>query len=152
MMSRIYTHAFFICAVLVAGFIIGMTNMPGEWYESLAKPSFNPPNWLFAPAWSLLYVLIGWVGARLFLRRQDRAVLFWLWIVLLVMNFSWSPVFFGLHFTFAAFLIILFMFIGIIAFIALAWHRERFSAILFMPYVLWVGFAMVLNGAIVYLN
>lgn len=151
-MSKIYIHAVTICFVLVVGFLIGMTFLPGAWYDGLVKPGFTPPSWLFAPVWTIIYVLIGWAGARLVCRRDEMPVLLVLWAILLLMNFSWSPVFFGLHFIFLGFLIILFMFIGILAFIALAWQRERFVALLFVPYAVWICYAMVLNGTIVYLN
>lgn len=151
-MSRIVIHAIFICGVLVVGFISGMSNMPGEWYHALSKPPFNPPDWVFAPAWSLLYVLIGWAGARTFLVRAEHPNPFSLWVVLLILNFIWMPVFFGMHLTVLAFAIILLLLLGILAFIAICRKREPVSALFFVPYAAWVAFAMLLNGAIVYLN
>lgn len=61
-MNKTIVYAVFIVAVLGLGLLIGYNNMPGEWYQSLAKPAFNPPNWIFAPVWSILYVMIGIAG------------------------------------------------------------------------------------------
>ncbi|TPW27818.1 tryptophan-rich sensory protein [Martelella alba] len=151
-MARIYIYTVFIAGVVVAGFVIGMLNLPGEWYGELAKPVFNPPDWLFAPVWSLLYVLIGWVGARVFLARRIRPRLMLDWAVLLVLNFLWPPAFFGIQLPMLGLAIIILLFLGLLCFVAYAWRHDRVSAVLFLPYLVWVGFAMALNGAIVYLN
>src|SRR4051794_28977474 len=79
---------------------------PGEWYAALAKPSFNPPNWLFAPVWTVLYVLIAVAGWRTF-ERDQRGGPMKLWWAQLALNFLWSPVFFGAHRIGLALLIIL---------------------------------------------
>ena len=136
-MTRIYIYAFFICGVLIAGFVSGFFNMPGAWFDTLAKPPFNPPAWVFAPDWSGLYVMHGWAGSRLFFVRADRPNLFNLWVALFILNLAWSPSFFGLHLPVLAFAVILLMFLGILTFIALSWQRERFSALLFMPIAPW---------------
>ena len=84
----------FLVLVVGGGLLIGFLTLPGAWYEALQKPSFNPPNWLFGPAWTTLYVLIAIAGWRVWLR--DRAgSLMKLWWLLLALNFLWSPVFFG---------------------------------------------------------
>ena len=86
----------FLALVVGGGLLIGLCTLPGPWYEALQKPSFNPPNWLFGPAWTVLYVLIAIAGWRVWLR--DRAgSLMKLWWLQLVLNFLWSPVFFGME-------------------------------------------------------
>ncbi|PRX06546.1 UNVERIFIED_ORG: TspO/MBR related protein [Martelella mediterranea] len=151
-MKNILIHAAFIVGVVVAGFIVGIVNIPGEWYQSLAKPPFNPPNWVFAPAWSLLYVLIGWAGARLFIARRETSGALTLWTALLVLNLAWSPLFFGMEMPAAAFVVVVALLAGILLFVARTWNKDRLSAALFLPYAAWVAFATLLNGAIVYLN
>lgn len=145
-------HLIFILGVLAAGLLSGFLNMPGEWYSALAKPPFNPPNWLFAPAWTVLYVLIGWAGARSYLRRGENPHAFGLWIVQLVLNLAWMPVFFGLHMMVPAMVVILALLLVILAFIGRTRYQDSLSAALFAPYALWVAFAALLNAALIYLN
>jgi benzodiazapine receptor len=143
--------AAFIALVAGGGLLIGFLTAPGEWYAQLAKPSFNPPNWLFAPVWIVLYILIaitGWVTWR----RDPNGLPMRIWWGQLVANFLWSPVFFWAHLTGTAFLIILGLLVLILAFIAVVWSHDRLAAMLFLPYAAWVGFASILNGAIFFLN
>ena len=137
--------------VLGGGLLIGANNVPGDWYQSLAKPAFNPPNWIFAPVWSLLYVLIAVVGARTWLSRR-RSMAMRLWYAQMVLNFAWSPIFFGLQDPAAALIVILGLLVAVVGFIAAAWREDRTAALLFLPYLAWVAFATALNGAIVALN
>ena len=125
--------------------------MPGEWYAGLRKPSFNPPDWIFAPVWSFLFVLIGLVGWRTWERTSHGAAMK-LWIAQMVLNFSWSPVFFSLHWIGAALAIIVGLLAAILAFIVRQWSVDRLSAGLFLPYALWVSFATMLNTALFLLN
>lgn len=141
----------FVVGVLVAGLAIGSLTVPDGWYAALAKPWFNPPNWVFPPAWTILYVLIGVAGWRVW-RLPERGGTLNAWIAQTVLNFSWTPVFFRLHQTGAAFAVILTLLAVILAFIALAWRRDRTAALLFLPYAAWVAFASTLNGAIWQLN
>ncbi len=151
-MKNIFIHAVFIAGVVVVGFIVGILNVPGEWYQSLAKPPFNPPNWVFAPAWSLLYVLIGWAGARLFIGRPLTSGALTLWTALLVLNLAWSPLFFGMEMPAAALVVVAALLAGILLFIARTWGKDRVAALFFVPYAAWVAFATLLNLSIVYLN
>lgn len=141
-------YAAFIIGVVVIGGGIGFLNVPGEWYAGLAKPWFTPPNWVFGPMWTTLYVLIGWVGARKWL--HGGAVR--LWWAQMGLNFIWSPVFFGLQLPLAGLLVIVAMWALIVAFILREWRSDRLSALLFLPYVAWVSLATALNAAIVVLN
>jgi benzodiazapine receptor len=150
-MNRTATYLVFVAIVLGVGIAIGLYNLPGVWYQSLAKPPFNPPNWVFGPAWSILYILIGTAGARTWL-QQPRAFGMPLWFGQMILNYLWSPVFFGLQLPKAALAIIVVMLVLILAFIANRGPRDRVTALLFIPYAAWVAFATVLNGSIVYLN
>lgn len=141
----------FVVGVLAAGLVIGGLTAPDGWYAALAKPWFNPPNWIFAPAWTVLYVLIGIAGWRVW-RLPERGGALGVWIVQLALNFSWTPVFFRLHQIGAALAVVLALLVAILAFIALAWRRDRTAALLFVPYAAWVAFASTLNGAIWQLN
>ncbi|MCO6392036.1 tryptophan-rich sensory protein [Aliihoeflea aestuarii] len=150
-MSRFLTLALFVLLVVVGGSLIGVNNVPGEWYQSLAKPPFNPPNWIFAPVWTILYVLIAVAGWRIWRERSTRGAMT-AWWVQLGLNFLWSPVFFTLNSIGLALLVILALLVTIIVFIRIAWDRDRISAVLFIPYLAWVAFATLLNASIWFLN
>ena len=150
-MNRYLSLVLFLTLVLGGGLVIGLFNVPGKWYAGLAKPEFNPPNWLFGPAWTLLYILIAVAGWRVWLRNH----LGWpmrLWWVQLSLNFLWTPVFFGAHRIDAAFIAICIMLATIVAFIATSWRSDRMASWLFIPYAAWVAFATLLNGSIWGLN
>lgn len=141
----------FLVLVLGGGLVLGFLTAPGEWYAQLAKPSFNPPGWVFGPAWTALYILIAIAGWRTWLR--DRAG--WpmkLWWAQLVLNFLWTPVFFAAHQIGLALAIILTLLAAILGFIATSWRLDRAASWLFAPYAAWVAFASTLNGSILVLN
>jgi tryptophan-rich sensory protein len=150
-MSRHVSLILFLVLVLGGGLTIGFLTAPGEWYAGLAKPAFNPPAWLFAPVWTLLYILIAVAGWRVW--QRDR--IGWpmkLWWGQMALNFLWTPVFFAAHQIDLAFIFILMMLAAILAFIATAGRQDRVAAWLFVPYAVWVAFASVLNGSIWALN
>jgi len=143
--------ALFLVLVVGGGLSIGYLTEPGEWYAQLAKPTFNPPGWVFGPVWTALYILIAITGWRLW--RRDRGG--WpmkLWWAQLTLNFSWSPVFFSAHEIGLAFAVILLLLAVLVAFIVATWRRDRLAACLFIPYALWVVFASALNASIFALN
>ncbi|MFZ1952257.1 MAG: TspO/MBR family protein [Pseudolabrys sp.] len=150
-MRPYFTLALFILLVLGGGTLIGLMTLPGEWYAGLAKPPFNPPNWIFAPVWTLLYIMVAVAGWRTW-QQGPRSAAMAVWFIQLALNFIWSPVFFGAHRISAALAVIVALLATIIAFIVMAWPRDRFAALLFTPYAAWVGFATLLNGALWYLN
>ena len=145
---NLWVYAAFIIGVVVIGGGIGVITLPGAWYVGLQKPWFTPPNWLFGPMWTTLYVLIGWVGARKWLYGGATR----LWWAQMALNFLWSPVFFGAQQPFAALLVIVAMWAVIAGFILREWRNDRLSAVLFLPYLAWVSLATALNAAIVILN
>ncbi|MBR0903006.1 TspO/MBR family protein [Bradyrhizobium liaoningense] len=141
----------FVAAVVGIGWLIGATNLPGEWYAGLAKPDFVPPNWAFPIAWTILYVMIAIAGWRTY-RREPRGKAMLAWVAQLALNFAWSPVMFTMHQIGAALVILIGLFVAIVAYIALEMSRDRLAAALFVPYAAWVAFAGVLNAAIWRLN
>lgn len=150
-MKRYLSLILFLALVLGGGLVLGFLTAPGAWYAGLAKPSFNPPAWLFGPVWMVLYILIAVAGWRVW--QRDRAG--WpmkLWWAQLALNFLWTPVFFGAHQIGPALVVILLMLAVILGFIAAAWRQDRVAAWLFVPYAAWVAFATLLNGLLYLLN
>lgn len=150
-MKPLTRFALFLLLVMGGGIAIGAITAPGAWYADLQKPFFNPPNWIFGPVWTALYVMIAYVGWRVS-RQQDGAALIRLWWTQLCLNFLWSPVFFAAQMPGLALIVIVGLLLTIILFVKSAWTQDRPSAVLFLPYAAWVGFASVLNSAILYLN
>lgn len=143
--------ALFLALTLGGGLAVGFLSPPGQWYAQLAKPVFTPPGWVFAPAWTVLYVLIAVAGWRLW--RLDRhGTLMKLWWVQLIVNFSWSPVFFLGHLVTPALVILLVLLAAVIVLVLRAWHADRAVSWLLVPYAAWVMFATALNAGILVLN
>ena len=142
--------------VLLLGLASGWLSGSGygnAWFDLLTKPSFMPPGWVFPIAWTTLYILIG-IAFGLILETKSplrsRAIL--LFVAQLLLNYAWSPVFFGLHQPLRALAIIVLMVI-LTGLTALDFHRIRpLAAWLLLPYIAWLVFASVLNGTIAALN
>jgi len=134
---------------------IGSRYMPGVWYASLVKPSWNPPNAIFGPVWTVLYVLMG-VAAWLVWRRAGFAgtggAALGLFVVQLVLNALWSYLFFGLHRPGIALLDIVVLWVAILIVMVLFWREDRVAGALMLPYLAWVGFASFLNFVLWRLN
>lgn len=140
----------FLLLTVGGGGLIGLAVETGGWYADLAKPSFNPPAFVFAPVWGTLYILIGFAGWRVW--RSGLGTAQKLWWLQLVLNFAWPPLFFSAHMLGAALALILALDVAVAAFIAATWRAERVSALLFLPYLAWVAYASLLNGALWWLN
>jgi tryptophan-rich sensory protein len=139
----------FIIVVEAVGAAIGLFFIPGEWYAGLAKPPFSPPNQIFGIVWPALYLLVAIAGWRVFTRKIEG----WgLWVGQMVLNWTWSPVFFGLHLIFWGIWVILGAFVLSLAFIATSWKHDRIAAWCFVPYAAWLGFALLLNVSVWWLN
>lgn len=141
----------FLVVVIGGGLAIGLVTRPDGWYAELAKPPFNPPNWIFGPVWTILYVLIAVAGWRTF-RRDAGGTAMKLWAAQLALNFLWSPVFFAAHIVGAALAVVVLLFAAIVGFIAATWTVDRPAAWMFVPYAAWVAFATLLNASIWVLN
>jgi tryptophan-rich sensory protein len=124
---------------------------PGGWYEALSKPAWTPPNWLFAPVWSVLYLAIA-IAGWLVWRRSGASLPLAVWIGQLTLNAAWSWLFFGLHRPALALADIVALLVVILVFIAVAGPVSRAAALLFVPYGLWVLYATALNASIVLRN
>lgn len=124
------------------------------WYQGLNKPSFNPPNWIFAPVWNTLYILMGIASYLVWRERKLKNVTpaISVYFIQLILNFFWSLIFFELHqpgFAFIEVLILwLFIFFTIISFSRI----NKTAAWLLVPYISWVSFASILNYEIWRLN
>lgn len=141
----------FLIGVIGGGTAIGVLTAPGEWYADLTKPEFNPPNWIFGPVWSVLYLFVAIAGWRVW--RIDRSgAAMKAWYVQLALNFAWSPVFFVAHRIDLALVIILLLLAAILVFMINVWRSDRLSALLIAPYAAWVAFATVLNASLILLN
>jgi tryptophan-rich sensory protein len=143
----------FLALSLSAG-LFGSQFKPEEWYEQLAKPSWTPPNWLFAPVWTALYLAMG-VAAWLVWRRaglKKAWLAFFFFVLQLILNAVWSWLFFGLHRPGLAFGEIVFLWAAILITLVLFWRHRSLSGVLFLPYLAWVSFAAVLNFSLWRLN
>lgn len=140
---------FILAVALVAA--VGGTFKPGAWYLALAKPTWTPPGWLFAPVWSVLYVMIA-VAGWLVWRKAGFGLVLGIWALQLVLNMAWSWIMFGQHQIGWALVDIIGLWLAIAAFTLLAWPLSPTAAALFVPYLAWVSFATALNFAIWRLN
>jgi benzodiazapine receptor len=146
-----------LAACLCAGFIGSMftTSKIPTWYAALQKPGFTPPNWLFAPAWTVLYILMG-VAAFLVWRKglnnagvRKALILF---LVQLVLNALWSIVFFGMQSPFGGVIVIVILWVAILMTLLQFFRISKAAGGLMIPYILWVTYAASLNISIWVLN
>jgi translocator protein len=146
----------FLVICFAAAGIGGAVTTPkiGSWYATLAKPSWNPPNWVFGPIWSALYfcmAVAAWLAWRQGGAEQARVPLA-LFGVQLVLNVLWSCIFFGLEMPGFAFVEVLPFWAMIAATMVAFWRRSMVAGLLFVPYLAWVSFASMLNFTIWRLN
>jgi benzodiazapine receptor len=133
---------------------IGSRYMPGAWYALLAKPSWNPPNSVFGPVWTVLYVLMA-VAAWLVWRKaglSGAGPALIVFVIQLVLNVMWSYLFFGLHRPDAAFVDIVALWMAILVVMILFWRVDWVAGGLMAPYAVWVAFASYLNFVLWRLN
>ncbi|MBU4315549.1 tryptophan-rich sensory protein [Patescibacteria group bacterium] len=128
------------------------------WYQALNKPFFNPPSWLFGPVWTMLYTLMGvafyllWTRTPQLFKRNESKNLVFLFLIHLVFNAIWSPIFFGLHQIAFALVIIIVMVISLTYIMYKAWNIDRRVTYILIPYLAWILFASILNLALLILN
>ncbi|ODN72566.1 TspO/MBR family protein [Methylobrevis pamukkalensis] len=147
------------CLVLVAlagaiGSAATLPAIPG-WYAGLEKPFFTPPNWVFGPAWTALYVLMAialWRVVRTPAETPGRSRAIGLFLVQLVLNAGWSVAFFGLQAPWAGVAVIALLIAALLATIRVFRRLDRVAALLLLPYLAWVAFAALLNISVAVLN
>lgn len=142
-----------VALVSALGSLVTLPKIP-TWYASLAKPSFNPPAWIFGPVWSALYLAMAVAAWRVWLRAHGEArnvALRW-YLFQLALNAIWSPVFFGMQKPGFALVVVVALFAAIAMTMSRFFPIDRIAGWLLCPYLAWVGFATLLNGAIVVLN
>ena len=125
------------------------------WYTTIQKPSFNPPNWIFAPVWTLLFLMMGislyFVWSKGWEDKKIKIAVF-IFSAQIALNIFWSLLFFGLQSPFYAFIEIIILWLAILLTIISFYKISKIAAYLLLPYILWVSFAAVLNFSILILN
>jgi translocator protein len=145
----------FICLLAgIIGSVFTYSAIP-TWYATLTKPSFNPPNWIFGPVWTFLYITMGIAAFLIWqkgLNQKSAKIAISVFIVQLILNSIWSIAFFGFKSPFAGLVIIILLWITIIVTIIAFSKISTLATVLLIPYILWVSFAGVLNYSIYRLN
>jgi benzodiazapine receptor len=142
-----------LVAFVIASFAAAATGVifkPGDWYKQLDKPGWRPPDWLFAPVWTVLYASIALSGWLVWRQAgiAGAALPLSVFLVQLLLNAAWMPIFFGLHRLGLALVEILVLWAAILATIILFQRVSLAAAMLLVPYLAWVGFAAALNYSI----
>jgi tryptophan-rich sensory protein len=158
--------AIVICELAGAVGAVFTTAAIPTWYAGLAKPVLNPPAWVFAPVWTILYLLMG-IAAFLIFTKDEKSSpersagsrgagskkrALWIFAVQLILNVLWTALFFGLHSPLLGLICIIALWLTIIWTMAAFWTISRLATLLLAPYLLWVTFAAYLNLAIFLLN
>jgi translocator protein len=146
--------AAWVALCLAVGFVIGFFFKPGAWYAGLEKPVFNPPAWLFAPVWTVLYVAMGVAAWRVWCKPDsvERKQALRQFCVQLAINAAWPPTFFGAQSLSGGLVVIVCMLFAIAATIQHFHPLDKPAAWLLAPYLVWVSFATMLNVTLLALN
>lgn len=155
-MKKIITLIACILICASAGVIgrLATTSQIPHWYADLHKPSFNPPNWVFGPAWGILYIMMA-VALYLVIIKPtgvSKVGAYLVFFIQLILNSAWSVVFFGMHHVYEAFIVIMVLWFFILLSILLFNRISKTAALLLIPYIAWVTFAAFLNFYIWQLN
>lgn len=135
-------------AVVIGSFFT--VSSVSTWYAELAKPTFSPPSWVFAPVWIFLYLLMGIALYLIWVKNSQLAIS--LFAVQMLLNISWSFLFFGLRSPLLGLIDIILLLLAILISIKVFYKVSKNAAFLFVPYFLWVAFATMLNYGIWILN
>ncbi len=121
------------------------------WYSEILLPSFNPPSWVFGPVWTTLYIFMSVAAWSAWKKISDKKIL-QIYFIHLFFNSIWSVIFFGFHQIFIALIDLGIILIFIIWLMRIYYQVNKISFLLMIPYLLWSSYALILNGAIFYLN
>ena len=145
---------FFLLATLGVGAGASLFTTPEipTWYAGLNRPSIAPPNWVFAPVWTTLYVLMAVAAWRVWRVAGLKSLEIGAYATQLIFNFAWSAIFFAGHRIGLALADIGLLFLLVLITTILFWRRDRIAGLLFLPYLAWTGFAAALNQAFWALN
>ena len=152
--TNIWRLVLWITVCLGGGLVIGHALRPDAWFRALERPAFAPPDWVFAPVWAILYVLMAvamWRVER-YHRMRDVGGARTAFLGQLALNFAWTPIFFGLHAVHLALGVIVTLWCAIAATFVLFHRIDRTAAYLLVPCWAWVTFAIALNGGYSFLN
>ena len=141
-------------ALLLAGAGALLTDI-GPWYRQLRKPGWQPPNWLFGPAWMTILGLAAWAAVLSWDQADtssERMMLLAVYGTNFLLHLLWSPLFFRYKRPDWALVEVTFLWLSVIAMLATTWRLAPLAGLLILPYVLWVSFAALLNAKIVQLN
>jgi translocator protein len=152
-MRQWWAFAGFVAVCLSVGALAGLVTAPAvaDWYPTLVKPFWRPPNWLFAPVWTILYLMMAIAAWLVWKAGHSRAALL-LWAGQLLLNFAWSFLFFGARSPGLGLIDIVALWLAIAATIFAFSFKSRLAAALMLPYLCWVSFALALNASIFMLN
>jgi translocator protein len=146
-----------VLVVELVGILSSLTtfNSIPNWYAHLIKPSFNPPNWIFGPVWTLLYLMIGVAVYLVWTSKKPNSFkinAYWIFAFQLLLNGLWTIVFFGMHQILGALIMIAVLWLLIIINIFAFYKISKTAGYILVPYLLWVSFASVLNFSLWLLN
>ncbi|MFN3753139.1 TspO/MBR family protein [Flavobacterium sp.] len=157
-MQKILRIVLVVATCLVVGYLSGVVTRESitTWYPTLVKPVFNPPNWIFAPVWTMLYIMMGVAGGMIWNRmetdEENVKKAFRFFMYQLGLNALWSYLFFGLHNPLLALIEIILLLLVIFETYTQFKIIDKVAGMLFIPYLAWVSFATVLNACIWWLN
>ena len=157
-MSKSVKIAIVVAVCLAVGYGSGLATQSSitTWFPTLNKPFFNPPNWLFAPVWIILYLMMGVSAGLIWSKMETVPILvkkaLWVFTIQLILNALWSFLFFGMCNPFLALIEILLLWLMIVETIKVFKSIDSLASKLLIPYFLWVSFAMILNAGIWWLN
>lgn len=157
-MQKIVRILLVVTTCLIIGYFSGMSSRESitTWYPTLVKPIFNPPNWIFAPVWTMLYIMMGVAGGMVWSRLEsDKEIVkkaFMFFIIQLALNALWSYLFFNMHNVLLSLIEIVLLWLMIYETHLQFKKIDKVAGMLLIPYLLWVTFATVLNTSIWWLN
>jgi len=122
------------------------------WYSTIIKPSFNPPDWIFAPVWITLYIAMSVAAWLIWINPKRKEKIIYIYFIHLLVNGSWSLFFFGLHLILVSLIIIAIIIFFVIWLMKLYYPINKLSSFLMFPYLIWLGYAFILNFYIFILN